>query len=161
MKIEIKTPEQITPENLQATINALSAIQNKRVAGAVIEGQVCIWGDATKTADWMSVEFTIETLELSRVYVGSPYHGIVAQGNIEDGEIWWIPCWSHDDFGKNFTHGGTWSAPSVRKLPREKGFETLKAAIMAKPTDFTDYTIRNKRAEAIRNRQWLCEYFKI
>lgn len=147
MKIETIKAEKITTENIKYVLTAYEAM-GKRVAGAIIEGKVFIWGDVVKTPDHFSVEFDTETLEFVRAYVGTPIHGIVAQW-VNDGESsGWTPCWSRGNFGQNYTSGGNWSS-SCRKCGT---FESLTKAIDVKP--FDDITA-NSEAEAKRNRSYI------
>lgn len=46
-----------------------------------------------------------------RIFIGTIYTGIILQYNHENKT--WYSCYSHGNFGKNCTHGGTWSSGAL------------------------------------------------
>ncbi|MCP4339641.1 MAG: hypothetical protein GY799_12305 [Desulfobulbaceae bacterium] len=101
--------------------------QKKTIINFEVNGVKCSVGDVISLPEWMSVEI-MQDGEISRLYVGTPEHGPIASYDTSDDK--WHPLWSKGNYGKNFTSGGNWYAPSRKQC---EGYSTLLGAIKAKP----------------------------
>lgn len=73
----------------------------------------------------MAVEASTLTDEILYVYIGLPIVGIVAQYTPANKQ--WYECFSHLNFGKNLSYGGTWDSKKCDGVP-----EIVKQFVLGK-----------------------------
>ena len=62
--------------------------------------------------------------KLIRIFIGHKHAGIMLECSKDDDDLWvWRNCYSHRNYGKNYSNGGTWSCDS------KQNHETAKEAI--------------------------------